>query len=185
MPSYEWMTGAAEIRQIAAYVASLGQSAVEPIPGDARRGRELYRTKGNCANCHMLNGSGGRLGPDLSAVGRRRNAAYLRRSLVDPAADIPGSSFLEGGLGVTTDSFLLLTAVTADGRKIRGVRLNEDPFSIQIRDLSDQIRSFWKRDLVEIRREKGVTPMPGYASTFSPGELDDMVAYLVSLRGEP
>src|SRR4029079_8417720 len=117
------------------------QSAVEPIPGDARRGRELYRTKGNCANCHMLNGSGGRLGPDLSAVGRRRNAAYLRRSLVDPAADIPGSSFLEGGLGVTTDSFLLLTAVTADGRKIRGVRLNEDPFSIQIRDLSDQIRS--------------------------------------------
>jgi putative heme-binding domain-containing protein len=185
MPSYEWMTGAAEIRQIAAYVASLGQNAVEPIPGDARRGRELYRTKGNCANCHMLNGSGGRLGPDLSAVGRRRNAAYLRRSLVDPAADIPGSSFLEGGLGVTTDSFLLLTAVTADGRKIRGVRLNEDPFSIQIRDLSDQIHSFWKRDLVEVRREKGVTPMPGYGSIFSPGELDDMVGYLVSLRGEP
>jgi hypothetical protein len=73
--------------------------------------------------------------------------------------------------------------VTRDGRRITAARLNEDAFSIQIRDLSNEFRSFWKQELVELKKEPGKSPMPGYGKVFTAEELDDVVAYLDSLRG--
>ena len=56
-------------------------------------------------------------------------------------------------------------------------------FSIQLRDLTGAIHSFQKADLAELHKDKGMSPMPVYAAVFSPSELDDLVAYLVSLKG--
>ena len=61
----------AEVQQMVVYVRSLGRSAPLALPGDARRGERLYAGKGKCANCHMLSGRGGRLGPDLSDIGEQ------------------------------------------------------------------------------------------------------------------
>jgi hypothetical protein len=63
------------------------------------------------------------------------------------------------------------------------VRLNEDSFSIQLRDYRDRIHSFWKSDLQGIRKDRKNSPMPPYVN-LPPGELDDLLAYLSSLRGE-
>jgi len=81
------------------------------------------------------------------------------------------------------DGFLEVQLVTRDGRRITGARLNEDAFSIQIRDLSNEFRSFWKEELIELKKEPGKSPMPGYTEVFTPKELDDVIAYLDSLRG--
>ena len=55
--------------------------------------------------------------------------------------------------------------------------------SIQIRDLSGGIHSFQKADLKELQRDTGKSPMPSFRGTLSASEVDDLVAYLVSLRG--
>lgn len=159
-----------EIWKVAAYVESLGKTAPEPLPGDPDAGKRLYAGKGNCAACHWVNGSGGRQGPELTAIGSRRSLAHLREALLEPAASTP-------------EGFLLVTAVQSDGRSIRGIRLSEDPFTIQIRDFSDALHSLSKANLVELDKQKGASSMPPYGDLFSAVEIDDLVSYLASLRG--
>ena len=84
---------------------------------------------------------------------------------------------------VVPDNFLQVRVAAKDGRHVTGVRLNEDPFSIQIRDYSDRIHSFWKSELSELHEDWGKSPMPSYRGKLTPVELDDLVAYLVSLKG--
>jgi len=117
----------------------------------------------------MIAGQGGRQGPDLSDIGAKRSPANLRQSLVEPEASIAGG-------------FVLVNLATKDGRKITGARLNENTFSIQVRDFSDKIHSLRKSELAEVKRELGKSTMPSYRS-LSGAELDDLVAYLHGLRG--
>lgn len=72
--------------------------------------------------------------------------------------------------------------VTREGQHLVGVRLNEDTFSIQIRDLSNQVHSFWKAELSDLVKEPGRSPMPSYGKTLTPEELDTLIAYLESLQ---
>jgi len=138
--------------------------------GDARRGEQIYIGKGGCARCHTLHGHGGGIGPDLTDAGARLDRDFLRASLVTPEASIPRD-------------FMEVRLVTKSGQRLTGVRINEDSFSIQIRDLSNQFHSFWKSDLAELVKETGRSPMPSYSQTLTPAELDDLIAYLESLQG--
>ncbi len=159
-----------ETWQLAAYVRSLGRAPAEVVPGDPKRGEEIYRGKGNCAQCHTVRGEGGVLGPELTDIGARRSAAHLRAAVLDPERTLP-------------EGFLLVRIRTKDGRAITGVRLNEDIFTIQIRDLNGGLHSFIKADLAELEKETGKTPMPSFRAVLSAAETDDLVAYLASLRG--
>lgn len=159
-----------ETWQLAAYVRSLGRAPVEAVPGDPKRGAEVFRGKGNCARCHIVNGQGGVSGPELTEIGARRSAAHLRTAVLDPEKAIP-------------DRFLQVRVTSADGQRLSGLRLNEDIFTIQIRDLNGNLHSFLKEDLKELQREPGKTPMPSFRGALSAAETDDLVAYLVSLRG--
>ena len=62
--------------------------AVPAAPADPAKGQDVYRTL-KCAMCHKINGSGGKLGPDLSEVGAKRDADWLMRYLMSPKALIP------------------------------------------------------------------------------------------------
>lgn len=167
-----------EIWQVAAYVKSLGQVNAEPTKGDAGRGEQIYASKGGCGFCHSIRGRGGALGPDLTAIGLRRGAAHLRKSLTDPGADVPRSF-----RGDPRENFLQVRAVTRQGKELVGVRVNEDTFTLQMRDLSGRLHSFDKSSLRELHKEWGNTSMTAYGDTLSADELDDLVAYLASLKG--
>jgi len=172
-----------QIKQIADFVRSLGQLASERVPGDPRRGKELYLEKGACAQCHAINGRGGALGPDLTEIGLRRGARYLRAALTDPEADVPKSFAVFRADASIPENFLQVRVVTKDGRRLGGARVNEDTFSIQFRDAANRIHSFFKSDLAELHKDWGKSSMPSYRDLFSKEEMDDVVAYLVSLRG--
>jgi cytochrome c oxidase cbb3-type subunit III len=174
----------AERPLVFAYVKSLGQIPAEQVRGDAARGARLYETKGACAQCHTLRGRGMAIGPELGEIGRKRSAAYLRRALTDPAADVPQSFNAYRGEAAQTENFLFVRATTRDGHAIAGVRVNEDTFSIQVRDLTGRVHSFYKSDLAELHKDWGQSPMPNYRGVFAADELDDLVAFLVSLRGQ-
>jgi putative heme-binding domain-containing protein len=158
-----------ELRQTATYVRSLGKVALKPVPGDVVRGAEIYRGKAGCAGCHSVRGDGGVAGPDLSSIGESRSAAFLRESIVNPGAAVP-------------EGYLLVTVVPNSGPRVTGMRVNEDSFSIQLRDAAGRSYSFWKKDLAEIERERGKSPMPSYRGQLADAELTDLVAYLASLK---
>jgi len=159
-----------EVWKMVAFVKRLGALAPgEKAPGDADAGRLVFEGKGACRTCHAIGRDGGSLGPDLSDVGRRRDLKYLEESLVNPEADVP-------------IRYRAIQAITKSGQTIAGIRLNEDDISIQLRDERDNLRSFLKENLREIRHDKP-SLMPAYGSRLSKKEIDDVVSYLSALRG--
>src|SRR5262249_17435182 len=172
-----------QIKQVAVFVRRLGQLPPERVPGDPRRGKELYLAKGACAQCHAINGRGGAFGPDLTEIGLRRGARYLRVALTDPEADVPKSFTAFRADASIPENFLQVRVVTKDGLRLSGARVNEDTFSIQFRDIAGRIHSFFKSDLAELNKDWGKSSMPSYRDIFSKEEMDDVVAFLVSLRG--
>jgi len=68
---------------------------------------------------------------------------------------------------------------------VRGIRINEDSFTIQLRAAGGKYYSFRKSELKDLQRLRGETPMPSYESRIPRTELDDLVAYLASLKGTP
>jgi cytochrome c oxidase cbb3-type subunit 3 len=168
-----------EIRDVAVFVRSLQREAGR-TSGATARGEQAYR-KAGCASCHTIGGEGGVLGPDLSRIGALRNPDYLRRALLDPEADIPDSFAEYRWYIVIPDNFLQVLAITQDGREITGARVNEDTFSIQVRDASGRVYSFWKDELKELRKDWGKSPMRSYKDKLSAAEIEDLVSYLASL----
>jgi putative heme-binding domain-containing protein len=184
MPAIAPETVAEErLRELATYVLSLRTKAQEGASDRLGRGAELFRTKGKCLTCHRVNGEGHTSAPDLSDIGRLREPAWLRRAVVEPEAALYDSF---GGYRWTInipDNYLMVEVSTRNGDRITGSRMNEDAFSIQIRDGEGRIRSFLKSEVSEVRKQWGRSPMPPYRDVFSSSELEDLVAYLASLRG--
>ncbi len=159
-----------ELWRVVAYVRRLGAAGVEEkATGDSKAGQAIYQGKGACAQCHIVNGTGGRMGPELTEVGLRRSLNFLRESIVEP------SDYID-------PEYRTVTVVTKDGSKIKGVILNEDDYSLQLRDTREGLRSFLKSNLKDIEREKE-SLMPSYKSALSGTEVNDLVAYMNSLRG--
>ena len=166
-----WHLGMQGATQVAAYVRMLNKRATPvAVEGDVAKGRALYDGKGGCANCHTQGASGHAFGPDLSSIGGRRSAASLRESLTDPGAEVD-------------EAFLEVHAVTRQGTKVNGLRLNEDTFTIQIVDQSGRVYSLRKAELTELGKRADESPMPSYKKVFSDVEMRDLTAYLSSLRG--
>lgn len=170
MPAAWWMSDR-ESLQVAYYVRSLGRMASTiRVAGNIPMGEEVFFGKAGCGGCHIVKGRGGSLGPDLTEVGARRSPAHLRQAVASPAEALPAG-------------FLMLTITDATGTKMRGIRLNEDTFTIQIKDLGGKLHSFRKSDIT-LAKETGKTPMPAYKHKLSENEFDNLIAYLASLRGE-
>jgi putative heme-binding domain-containing protein len=157
----------ADVWRLVAYVQQLGrQGAADVSPGDPAAGALVYQTSG-CASCHRINNQGGFFGPDLTDVGVKRAARYLRESIVDPSADIPLD-------------YRPVAVIDRTGNLISGIHLNEDEYSIHLRDLGGNLRSFMKSEVGEIRLPRQ-SLMPAYPS-LSSTDLENLVAYLKSLQ---
>jgi cytochrome c oxidase cbb3-type subunit III len=174
-----------EIAQVAAWVLRLGRRPPQQIPGDREHGAQVYWGKGGCNLCHTVGGRGGALGPDLTDIGLRRGAAHLRASILEPEADVPRSYSAYRQDVSLSQNFLAVRVVPRGGRELSGVRINEDTFSIQVRDVAGGIHSFFKSELAELHKDWGRSPMPTYQGALAAQELDDLVAFLASLRGSP
>ncbi len=168
-----------EIWQIITYIRSQEVKASAKSAGNAAHGKELFYGDANCSVCHMVEGKGGRFGPDLTSVGGSRTREALIDSVRNP------SRRLAWGLTEATKEFPQeyesVTVVTADGKKIRGVTLNEDSFSVQIMDMGGQIHLLEKDQLRSFQKSRE-SMMPLYSTdTLSDQELEDIVAFLVGV----
>ena len=137
--------------------------------GNTASGQAIFTGKGNCVSCHRVNGSGSRLGPDLSEIGRLRHSTDIEQAIVNPDLLI-----------VPSNRFVRL--VTRDGATITGRLLNQDAFTVQLLDSKEQLRTLMRADLKEFAFIDK-SPMPSYRGKLSPQEMTDLVSYLVSLQG--
>ncbi len=162
--------GGREVWQLIAYLRAVNiGKAAEHAKGDATKGVQVFNANG-CGHCHTIGNAGGFVGPDLSEIGSRRSLSQLESAILEPDADVAAD-------------YWSLRAKTKAGQTVTGVRLNEDMTSFQIREQSGHLRSVWKSDLAssEIVR---ASPMPSFKGKISGGDLEDLVAYLATLRAQ-
>jgi putative heme-binding domain-containing protein len=178
-----WQLSERETAQMAAYVRALGRAPAEALPGDPARGRTIYEGRGGCAACHIVRGTGGGQGPELTEIGDRRGLAYLRESLLSPGASLPDR--LVSHEPNSYAGYLVVRAVTDTGVEIVGARVNEDSFTIQLRDAAGGLHSLRKTRLRTLDKKDGQSLMPSYRETLTAAEIDDVVAYLMTLRARP
>jgi len=153
--------------KILAFVRTLearGVDACDSNPDAAKRGWAVYRNKGGCAACHTMRAGGGRLGPDLTAIGAGRSREQLHDAIVAPDRQIP-------------KRYRTVVASGANGSRHEGILLNEDEYTLHLMDRTDRIRSFQKRELSSIERPSR-SLMPSYAQSLSASEIEDLLSYL-------
>jgi cytochrome c oxidase cbb3-type subunit 3 len=166
-----WFLDDEDVANLAAFVRSLSKIPSDPVQGDVARGASVY-AKSGCSGCHIADGSGVGYGPELTGIGGRRSAAFLLKAISKPGSELP-------------EGFLLVKATTASGEIIEGTRVNEDSFTIQIKDAGGHFHSLRKQELKELSKLRGETPMPSFEEILSTAEMRDLVAYLASQRGKP
>jgi cytochrome c oxidase cbb3-type subunit III len=171
-----------EIWQIITYIRSQEVKSSPTTSGNATHGKELFFGDGNCSLCHMVAGKGGRLGPDLTGVAGSRTREAMIDSIRNP------SRRLAWGLTESTKEFAQeyesVTVVTADGKEIKGVTVNEDSFSVQIMDSTDHIHLLEKDKLKSFKKTR-TSAMPKYgADLLSDRDIDDILAFLSSVEAK-
>jgi cytochrome c oxidase cbb3-type subunit 3 len=164
MPAFSF--SGLQIWELVTHVRALGIAhGASHLKGDPQAGAAIFRA--NCSRCHAAAGDGGLSGPDLTTIGSRRSYAELRESLTDPDADV-------------ASAYWSVVATTSTGRTVRGIRLNEDTFSLQIRDENGRLLSLLKRNLKDVELIRR-SPMPSFAGKLSDAQMDDVIAWLISL----
>jgi putative heme-binding domain-containing protein len=166
MPPFAYL-GDSGIADVVAYLRTLqGKTGEVKVNGDSEAGRALFFGKAECSKCHMMQGEGGFIAPDLSSYGSARNPDRIRAAIVDP----------DTALGVTAE---VIEVRTAGGANVRGVVRAEDNFTLVIQQEDGRFRRFAKSEAKDIHRT-GHSLMPrDYRERLSAKELDDMVSYLV------
>jgi putative heme-binding domain-containing protein len=161
----------AEMAGVIAYLRNMNAfDAASVKTGDAARGRGIFNGKGACTGCHRAGAAGSLVGPNLSDVGATRSAGSLQRSLVDPASQM---------MPINRPVRL----VKKDGTILNGRRLNEDTYSVQLIDDGGNLRAVMKADLRDYTIAT-TSPMPSFKTTLSGDEQADVLAYLLSLKGQ-
>jgi putative heme-binding domain-containing protein len=154
-----------DIWRIVAFIYSLRATAIDtPISGNIDAGRTVFEGKGRCLECHMIQGKGGLLGPDLSNVGAERGLREIRSALVAPQPPQAG--------------FEPVRVVTVDGRRIEGVAKNEDSFTLEMLDRNQRLEMFSRDQLREVNHGIPSWMPVGYDKTLTPSEFENLLAFL-------
>jgi PQQ-dependent dehydrogenase (methanol/ethanol family) len=157
-----------ELAAVAAFVHSLNAPAAESsVPGDAGAGRQFFFGKGRCASCHIIQGRGSPIGPDLSDTGREMTVDEIRRALLHPETHI-------------TPGYDLVAVELKSGRTLRGFARDRGNFDLQLQDLQGRFHLLLRSQISAVQDLKG-SPMPPAKGNTE--EMQNLVAYLSGLTG--
>ncbi len=168
-----------DVRSSAAEVLPLpkarGGSSLPPVAelvkrqGDATAGRAVFAGTGTCAKCHVVEGEGKAVGPDLSGIGAKLSPVALYESILAPSAAI-------------SHAYETWTAITEDGRSFSGLLVSQTDDGMVIRGADGVDVSLVTADVEELVRQP-VSLMPSdLATVLSEQELVDLVAWLTTLK---
>ena len=168
----------AEIWQVITYIRSVQKKAGASPDGNAVHGRELFYGSAACSTCHMVQGKGGRLGPDLTGTGSARSTDYLVESLRNPNRRL--AQGLTEAMKEFSVEYATVTVVDRAGQKFQGTVLNEDSFTLQMIDTKEQVHSFEKEQLKSLEKSRE-SLMPAYDEKMLPEkDMRDLIAFLLT-----
>lgn len=156
-----------QVRAIVGYLRSLqGKLGARALPGDAKRGKEIFFGKGDCSSCHMISGQGGFLGPDLTDHGTTTAPDAIFQEIVrSPRIPSPG--------------YRTAVLTTVNGDQFEGLIRNEDNFSVQVQTKDGSFHFFRKTELRGFEHRPGSLMPANYRDVLSATELNDLVSYLM------
>ncbi len=161
MPAFDLSKGDLDV--IATLVHSLNLPAAQnAVPGDRLAGQRYFFGKGHCASCHMVNGKGSAVGPDLSNVARDLSVAEIRTSLLQPDARI-------------TPGYESVTAHLRNGETLAGFARTRSTFELALQDMKGQFHLLGENEISSVN-EHEPSPMPPVDA--NPEELQNLLAYL-------
>ncbi len=154
------------------------QADAKPLPpldeltklaGNAANGEALFRSKATCANCHLVNGNGKQVGPDLSEIGTKLSREAMFTSILDPSAGI-------------SHNFENYIALLESGQVVNGVKVSETEDEVVIRTAEAIDRTLSRDDITEIKKsEKSIMPDNLHQAIDQQG-LVDVVEYMTTLK---
>jgi cytochrome c oxidase cbb3-type subunit 3 len=167
MPAFASL-GTAQLNGLVGYLRTLqGKGPNAVIPGNPKAGEALFFGAAHCSDCHMVQGKGGFIGPDLSVYAAASSVEEIKRAIVSPGGRDPSRS--RGVVAITLH----------DGKRLEGIVRNEDNFSVQVQSQDGSFHFVQKSEVGEITRLKDSLMPTDYGKTLSPSQLDDLVGYLM------
>ena len=139
--------------------------------GNPNRGRDLFQSQDRlgCSRCHSVDGTAGRAGPDLLAVGDK----YGRRELIESVLH-PSASIAEG--------FNTTTIQTKAGDEFSGILKQATESEVALMGADAKLVRIPTAEIA-VRRTSEVSLMPeGLQNGLTLQEFTDLVEYLVSLK---
>ncbi len=166
-------------KALEAYQAALAASKDPLAPylgslqgGDAKKGGEIFESQpaAQCMRCHAAGGGhgGGDAGPDLSAIGKHRDARYFLESLVNPGAKV-------------AEGFGLTSITLKGGKTVGGIILADTKEHVDL-DSSGKVLRVRKADIDSMLPP--VSAMPPMGGILTPSDLRDVVAWLGTRKGK-
>src|SRR5438309_9128262 len=167
-----------EIWQVITYIRSVEKKASAAETGGAAHGKELFYGAAGCGTCHMMNGKGGRLGPDLSSTGASRSVEYLTESLRNPSKRL--AQGISEPLKDFSEEYETVTVVTSDGTKLQGLVLNGDSFTVQMLDTREQLHASEKVQLRSYVKTRESLMPANEAKALPEQEFKELIAFLLA-----
>ena len=166
MPAFDLPTDTLDA--LAAMIASLNAVAAKSsVPGDVAAGRQFFFGKGRCGSCHLVQGEGSPVGPDLSDIGLQLTVDEIREALQNPDARIaPG--------------YDVVAVRLRDGRTLRGFARSRSSFDVAVQDFAGAFHPLSLDEVVSITDEK-TSHMARVDARVD--ELRDVIAFLSRLTG--
>jgi cytochrome c oxidase cbb3-type subunit 3 len=171
-----------EIWQVISYIRSVQVKAPAQPVGNAAHGKELFYGTAGCSMCHMVQGKGGRFGPDLSTTGSARSTDYIVESVRAPSRRL--AQGISEAMKEFSQEYETVTVVTSDGTKYMGVVLNEDHFTLQMMDTRENLRLFEKDKLRSYEKSRESLMTAYDQKMLSDKELQDIIAYLMEVGAQ-
>jgi putative membrane-bound dehydrogenase-like protein len=139
------------------------------LRGNPTRGQGVFAKAGTCANCHVVNGVGKEVGPNLSEIGKKLSREALYESILFPSASI-------------SHNYETYVIETKKGNVESGILVSQTPEGVSIKGADALVRTFKKAEIHSMTRSP-VSLMPAdLHKDLTVQDLADVVEYLVTLR---
>jgi putative membrane-bound dehydrogenase-like protein len=170
-----WKEVRAEIETLFPLPPSKDNTPLPPISelvkrkGNASKGAEVFAKVGTCANCHVVNGAGKEVGPDLSEIGKKLSREALYESILFPSA----------GISHNYETYQL---ATRGGTAASGVLVSQTPAEVTLKGADAIVRTF-KKSEIEVLEKSNVSLMPAdLLKALTAQDVVDVVEYMLTLK---
>jgi putative membrane-bound dehydrogenase-like protein len=137
---------------------------IASLTADAARGRDLFMQK--CVACHVAEGRGHAVGPDLMSLSDRSIPGLLT-AILDPSRAVE-------------PKYAVYQVTTADGRLYAGVLAAETAAQIELVEQENRRHAIPRSDIEELASSAKSLMPDGFEKEVSRQQLADLIGYLQS-----